>query len=207
MLTALLRPELEAELADGLEERQRLDVAHGAADLDDHHVDAVGQPQHRLLDLVGDVRDDLHGLAEVVAAPLLVDHRLVDLAGGVVVMARGEGVGEALVVAEVEVGLGAVVGDEDLAVLVGRHGPGIDVDVGVELHQRDLEAARFEDRAHRGRGHALAQGRDHAAGDEDVLGRHLPLSSSFRVPARLEHPLDPLQIAGRVDPDRRLRRR
>jgi hypothetical protein len=29
----------------------------------------------RRLDLVGDVRDDLHGLAEVVAAPLLLDHR------------------------------------------------------------------------------------------------------------------------------------
>jgi hypothetical protein len=52
-------------------------------------------------------------------------------------------VGEALVVAEVEVGLGAVVGDEDLAVLEGRHRPGVDVDVGVELQQRDLEAARL----------------------------------------------------------------
>ncbi len=85
-LTALFAPELEAELADGLEEGQRLDVAHRAADLDDHHVVAVGEPRHRFLDLVGDVRDDLHGLAEVVAAPLLVDHRLVDPAGGVVVL-------------------------------------------------------------------------------------------------------------------------
>jgi hypothetical protein len=31
-------PHLVAELADGLEERLRLDVADGAADLDDHHV-------------------------------------------------------------------------------------------------------------------------------------------------------------------------
>jgi len=39
-------------------------------------------------------------------------------------------VGEALVVAQVEVGLGSIVGDEDLAVLEGRHGARIDVEVG-----------------------------------------------------------------------------
>ena len=46
-------------------------------------------------------------------------------------------VGEALVVAEVEVGLGAVVGHEDLAVLVRAHRAGIHVDVRVELHVGD----------------------------------------------------------------------
>ena len=49
-------------------------------------------------------------------------------------------VDEALVVAQVQVGLGAVVGDEDFAVLVGRHGARIDVDVRVELEHRDREA-------------------------------------------------------------------
>ena len=96
-----------------------------------------GDLAHGVLDLVGDVRDDLDGLAEVVAAALLGDDLLVDAAGGEVVVARELGVGEALVVAEVEVGLGAVVGDEDLAVLEGRHGAGVDVEVGVELHQVD----------------------------------------------------------------------
>ena len=61
------------------------------------------------LDLVGDVRDDLDGLAEVVAAAFLLDDRLVDLAGGEVAVAGERGVGEAFVVAEVEIGLGAVV--------------------------------------------------------------------------------------------------
>ena len=75
----------------------------------------------RVLDLVGDVRNDLHGPAEVVAAPLLLDDRQVDLAGRPVVVARRDRVGEPLVVAEVEVGLGAVVGDVDLAVLVRAH--------------------------------------------------------------------------------------
>ena len=70
------------------------------------------------------MRNDLHGRAEVLSAPLLRDDRFVDLAGREVVLPRHPRRGEALVVAEVEVGLGAVVGDEDLAVLVGAHRPG-----------------------------------------------------------------------------------
>ena len=81
----------------------------------------LGDQPDALLDLVGDVRDDLDGAAEVVAAALAPDDRVVDAAGGDVRRARRVRVREALVVAEVEVGLGAVLGDEDLAVLVRRH--------------------------------------------------------------------------------------
>ena len=47
--------------------------------------------------------------------------RVVDLAGGEVVLLAHARRQEALVVAEVEVGLGAVVGDEHLAVLERAH--------------------------------------------------------------------------------------
>ena len=119
-------PMLELELAHRLEERQRLDVAHRAADLDDVHVGLRREPEPHdaALDLVGDVRDHLHGAAQVVAAALLGEDRVVDLAGGDVVAARHRDAGEALVVAEVEVGLGAVVGDVHLAVLERRMVPG-----------------------------------------------------------------------------------
>ena len=66
---AVLLADVEGELADRLEERQPLDVADRAADLGDDHVHVVGgQLADGGLDLVGDVRDDLHGPAEVVAA-------------------------------------------------------------------------------------------------------------------------------------------
>ncbi len=76
---AFLRPDLERKLAERLEERQALDVAGRAADLGDQHVDALAALVDALLDLVRDVRDHLHGLAEVVAAALLGDDSLVDL--------------------------------------------------------------------------------------------------------------------------------
>ena len=148
-----------AHLANGLEERQRLDVAHRAAHLDDDHVGlaVAGDASDALLDLVGDVRDDLNGPAQVVAAALLGDDRLVDAAGGDVRQLGQALVDEALVVAQVEVSLGAVVSDEHLAVLVGAHRARIDVDVGIELDDADGETAALEQPADAGGGDAFAE--------------------------------------------------
>ena len=109
------------------------------------------------LDLVGDVRDHLHGLAEVVAAPLGGEHGGVDRAGRGVGVAGQALVDEPLVVPEIEVGLAAVVGDEHLAVLEGVHRPGVDVDVRVELLHRHPKAPRLEQTTEGGSGQPLAQ--------------------------------------------------
>ncbi len=108
---------------------------------------------------------------EVVAAALLRDHGLVDAAGRDVGALGQVLVDEPLVVAQVEVGLGAVVGDEHLAVLVGRHRPRVDVDVRVELEDRDLETPCLEQAADAGGGDAFAKRGGHASGHKDIL-RH-----------------------------------
>ena len=76
--------------------------------------------------------------------------------------------GEALIVTEIEIGFGAVVGDEHLAVLGGRHRARIDVEIGVEFPQADLVAARLQHRAERCRCKTFTQRGDHASGDENV---------------------------------------
>ena len=96
---------------------------------------AAGDPPHRGFDLVGDVRNHLHGLAQIIAAALARDDLLVDASAGQVVGLGQRSVGEALIVAQVEIGLGAVVGDEDLAVLERAHGAGIDVQIRIEFLQ------------------------------------------------------------------------
>lgn len=69
------------------------------------------------LDLVRDVRDDLDGFSEVVAAAFFGDDLAVDFAGGdVVVGGKGDGE-EAFVVSEVEVRFSSVVEDEALFVV------------------------------------------------------------------------------------------
>ena len=173
-----LRPQLVAELADRFQERQALDVADGAADLDQreiHRPAAVVQrlPGDRVLDRVGDVRDHLHGRAEIVAAPLLGDHLGIDAPGGGVVVLARVNAGKTLVMAEVEVGFRPVVGDEHLAVLVRAHRARIDVQIGVQLAQPHRIAARLQQRAEGGRCDAFAKRGNHAAGDENEP-RHGP---------------------------------
>ncbi len=165
-----LATQLHPHLADGLQKGQRFDVAHRATDFDQGDVGLAGAQADAALDFVGDVRDHLHRAAEVVAAPLLADHVFVDAPGGEVVAPGGGHAGEAFVMTQIEIGFGAVAGHEHLAVLERAHGAGIDIDVGVELDQGDLESPGFQHGRQRGGGNALAQGGHHAAGDEDESG-------------------------------------
>ena len=109
------------------------------------------------LDLVGDVGNDLNGVAEVLPAPLLGDHRGVDLAGRDVRHAGKVPVEEPLVVPDVEVGLGAVLGDEHLAVLERVHRSRVDVEIGVEFLHHHVQTAGAEQTAQARRGKSLTQ--------------------------------------------------
>lgn len=112
----------ELELSEGLEEDAGFDVTDGAADLDKANVGCLSRivdgnmsdALDPVLDLIGNVRDDLDGLAEVVSLALLGDDLAVNLAGGDVVVGRQFDGQEALVVAKVQVGLGAIGKDKDL---------------------------------------------------------------------------------------------
>ena len=84
------------------------------------------------------LRDNLHRLAEIVSAALLVDDALVDTPGGDVVRASSVDVGETLIVTEVEVGLVAVDSHIAFAMLVGVQCARID-------SKRRNHASRYED--------------------------------------------------------------
>ena len=180
---AVVAAEVVAHLTGSLEERLRLDVADRAADLGDDDVDVVVRLRaHAGLDLVGDVRDDLHGVPEVLAATLLRDDLRVDLAGRHVRRTDEVDVEEPLVVPDVEVRLGTVLGDEDLAVLERVHGARVHVEVRVELLHRDPQATGAKESAEAARRQTLTEGGGDTPGDEDVPGRGFrPPGESMRA--------------------------
>jgi len=55
------------------------------------------------------------------------------------------GVGETLVVAQIEIGFSAVVGDKHFTMLIRRHRSRINVQIGVALLEGDFQAAAFEE--------------------------------------------------------------
>src|ERR1700729_1680587 len=145
----VFRAELEAHLADGLKKGERFDVADGAADFDENYVDRIRDFPERGFNFVGDVRDDLDGFAEIIAAAFLGNDGFVDAAGGPVMIAREMRGGKTLVVAEIEIGFRTVVSDKHFAVLIGRHGAGINVQIGIALLEGNSEAPAFEQATYR----------------------------------------------------------
>ena len=168
---AVVRAEIAAHFAGGLKEGLGLDVADGTTDFGDDHIHVIGSlGTHTRLDFVGDVRDDLHALAEVFAGALLAQHFLIDLTGGDVGLLAQEDVEETLVVADVEIGFGTVFGHVDLTMLERVHGARVDVDVRIELLLQNMDTAAAQQTTERRCGQALAERGNNAASDENMLG-------------------------------------
>ena len=133
---AVVAPKVRLELANGLKEGQAFNIAHRTADFDNGNVWRVftfRKGEHHSFDLVGDVRNNLHGAAQVIAATFLGDNLIVNGTRSGVVLARHGHVEIALVVPEIQIRFRAVVGNEYLAVLERVHGAGVNIDVRIKL--------------------------------------------------------------------------
>ena len=87
------------------------------------------------------MRNHLDGTAQKVTATLAGNQALVNGARRKVRIAGQVLVNKALVVAQVQIGLVAVLGHKDLTVLERTHGTGVDVQIRVGLLHRYLVAA------------------------------------------------------------------
>ncbi len=172
--SGVVAAQLMPELADGFQERQRFNIAHRAANLHDHHIYVGRHFTRSSFDLIRHVRNHLHRLAQVIPAAFAMDDLLVDSSGRQIIALAELGVGEALVMAKIQICFSAVVSDVHFAVLERAHGAGIDVQIRIELLQRHPQSAAFEQTAD-GRGrNAFAKRRNHAPGYKNVLGRWHP---------------------------------
>ena len=161
----------EGQLTDRLKEGLRLNITDRAADLGDQDVrfGDFGILQDKGFDLVRDVRNDLHRLAEVFTVALLVQHVPVHLSRGQVGIFRKVLVNKALVMPKVEIGLRTVLGHEDFAMLIRTHRAGIHVHIGVELLRRDLETSQLQQSAEGCCRNAFSESGNNAACNEDIF--------------------------------------
>ena len=164
----------DGDLTYGLQKRLAFDIADRAADLADENVDVlVLHGVNALLYLVGHMGYYLHRAAEVSALTLTVENIPVYTSCGDRGVSAQALVDESFIVAEVEVGLRAVVGDEDLAVLIRTHSARINVEIGVEFLVFHTQSALLQKSAERGRAYSLAQPRHDSACYEYILHHHL----------------------------------
>ena len=129
--------ELDAHLAYCLEKWQGFDVANSSADFNEANISTACAALDTLLDLIGDVWNDLYSRAQIVAAALLGDDCLVDAPGREITVAPGRRSYETFIMAKIEVSLGSVMRDEHLTVLKRTHRARINIDVGIQLDHAD----------------------------------------------------------------------
>jgi len=83
--------------------------------------------------------------------------------------------------AQVQVRLRAVIGDEHLAVLKGAHGAGVHIEIGVELLVFHPEAPLLQQPPQGRRADALSQPGHHAAGNKNMLHRDHSLPAEYHI--------------------------
>ena len=162
------------QLAHRLHEGLRFHITNGSADFRQNDVVLSGtaQQEHPALDFVRNVGDNLHGFAQVGALALLGNDRVINLAGGYVVGLGSIDAQVALIMSEVQVGLGAILGHIAFAMLVGIQGPGVDVDVGVEFLDGHPQASCLQEFSQRRSDDSFSQRGSHAARNKDILRIH-----------------------------------
>ena len=171
-IEGVVAPDFVPHLANRLKEGQPLYVAHRAADFHDNDFGGgfFGEAQDALFDGVRDMGDGLNRAAQKLPAPLAGYDLAVNPPRRYVGKAGQVHVHEPLVMPQIQVGLRTVVGDENLPMLVRRHGAGVDVEIGVELHQRHGYAAAFEDAPDGRDANPFAHRADYPARNENYFG-------------------------------------
>ena len=170
----ILISDLVAELANRLQERLALDIADGAADLDDR--DAVFVRGFRAvksrLDLICDVGDHLYGTSAKVSVTFFLKNSPVNLTSGYVGILIKVLINEALIVPKVQVCLCSIVGDEHLSMLDRIHGTRINIDIRIELLHRDLVPSCLQETSKGWGCNTFAESGDNASRDEYVFNCH-----------------------------------
>ena len=82
---AILFAYLQGELAQSFYERKSFDVSYSPSNFRNQNIDAFSGCIHPGFYFVGDMRDDLHSFAKIIAAAFFLENMLVYLSGSQVV--------------------------------------------------------------------------------------------------------------------------
>ncbi len=163
-------PEFPSQLSHSLDERQRLDVAHGASDFSDHEVKVAGGSEqlHVSLYFISYVRNYLDCFSKIVATAFLLNHILIYASGCDIVGTSHTCICKTLVVTEIQIGFLPVGSHIAFAMFIGIKSARINVDIGVKLLNCHFVTASFEQTSKRWWDYPLSKGWYNATCDENV---------------------------------------
>lgn len=132
------------------------------------------------MDLVRRMRDNLHSLAEIVSATLLLDYTLIDLPSRDVVIASEFDIQKAFIVAEIQIYLTPISQHEDFSMLIGTHCSSITIlnghltrkrayEVGINLNRSHFHSMSLEQSPKRTDRYSFAQSTQYSASNNEIF--------------------------------------
>src|SRR6056297_2973903 len=97
---------------------------------------------------------------------------MVDSAGSEIIGLAKMLVEKPLIMSEIEVGFCPIVGHVNLSVLKRIHGPGIDIDIGIEFQNGHIQPPSLEQGAQGGGRQSLTKGGEDTPCDKNKFGFH-----------------------------------
>ena len=158
-------------LADSLHKWQGLDITYSTTDFGNNHIGTITSSYiiDTLLDFIGNMRNNLYSLAQIIATALLVENIPVYLAGGDIGALGQVDVDETLIVAQIQIGFCTIIGNKNLAVLIWAHGAWVNIDIWIKLLNSNLDTTILQQTSQGSSSNALAQRRNYTAGNENIL--------------------------------------
>ena len=185
----IMLPYLPFHLANGLHKRRRFHIAHDAADFNDGNIcTAIYCCQFdSALDFIRHMGNYLHSAAVILATQFPLHNPLMHLASGDAGFAPQIHISKAFIVTKIQVCRHAIIRDEGFAMLQRRQKPRIHIVIRIALLHRYLISPCFQQPSQRSGRNALPQGRNNAAGNKHIFGRHgqrslfRPIHDSFFI--------------------------
>src|SRR5215813_12095945 len=109
-----------------------------------------------ILDLISNMGNDLNSATQIFSPAFFSNYRSIDLTSCHIISLMSRLIGKALIMSQIEIGLGTIISDKDLAMLIGGHCTRININVGIELHERDGNPTVFEETSQRGNANTFA---------------------------------------------------
>eukprot|EP00162_Nutomonas_longa_P015459 comp22322_c0_seq1/m.53546 comp22322_c0_seq1/g.53546 ORF comp22322_c0_seq1/g.53546 comp22322_c0_seq1/m.53546 type:complete len:501 (+) comp22322_c0_seq1:3747-5249(+) len=135
---------LAHHLARSFHERRALKMPHSPANLHHRNVRVFRRAPKMCLDLVGQMRNNLHRRAKILALALLVKHTRIDCSSCEGVCAFEILVEKAFVVTQIKVTFLAVIHNKNLSVLIWIDRSSVDVEIRVDFDHFDNESSALK---------------------------------------------------------------
>ena len=167
-----------------LQERLTLYIARRAAYLGHYYV-SVGLLAHavyKFFYLIGDMRDYLHGFAEIIAVALFIEYVPIYLTRRKIGILIELYINKSLIVSKIEICLRSVLRDVHFSVFQRIHSAGVYVDVRIELLRHYLQSSGFEQSAEARHSDTLAKSRYNSSCHKYIF-RHTSTSPSYTFTA------------------------